>query len=105
MLRAISQLNNAKVTIHHDMNNIYAVITVVFALLYGFVLYITSIKLKELKGMVIVPSNWTGGTNIKELNELIDETTHPKSFLHRSPTEAERHLWLVCYLYQQKSNG
>jgi hypothetical protein len=54
--------------------NIYAIITIVFALFYALVLYITSTKLKELKGMVTVPANWTKGTNVKELKLLTEQT-------------------------------
>ncbi|MET3981622.1 hypothetical protein ABIB62_004238 [Mucilaginibacter sp. UYP25] len=54
---------------------IYLAFTILFALFYVFALYMTSKKLKELKGMAMVSANWSGGTNIKELKQLLDQTT------------------------------
>lgn len=58
--------------------NIYAIITIVFAICYGLVLYLSTKKLKELKELSIVPSHWTGGTNVKQLKQLIGETADSK---------------------------
>jgi uncharacterized membrane protein YraQ (UPF0718 family) len=54
--------------------NIYAIITIIFAICYGLIFYLSANKLKELKELCIVPSHWTGGTNVKQLKQLIEET-------------------------------
>jgi hypothetical protein len=54
--------------------NIYAIITIVAFASVVFLLYKTSIKLKELRAQTIVPTNIVGGVNIAQLRALYEQT-------------------------------
>jgi hypothetical protein len=54
--------------------NIYAIITIVAFASFVFLIYKTSIKLKELRAQTVVPTNTFGGINIAELKALCEQT-------------------------------